>query len=129
MFTLLSPMLDITFFVMSYIPFISGFGKLMRSSGLFGKASGLYFNKKHLLSIKAYEKAINYSQGMEDIHPIDMAFEQAYLALAEMHEKGLGTEKNQMQAEEFYLKAGTRGNIAYEHKVATKSCYDNQSNK
>jgi TPR repeat protein len=113
-----------TFKLISYIPVISGFGKHMYASGLFGRASGMYFNKRYKSSIKAYEDALNYADGMEDIPPFGYTFEQAYLALADMYENGLGVDKNIEKSEEYYLKAGSRGETGYEHQVATKSWYE-----
>lgn len=106
---------------MSFFPFIGGFGKQMYASGLFGHASGMYFNKNYTYAIRAYEKALKYSEGMENIPPFPVTFEQAYKALGNMYENGLGVEKDEMKAEEYYLRAGSRGETAYEHKVATRS--------
>jgi len=120
----LSSLVLAVFKFISFIPFIGGFGKQMYASGLFGRASGMYFGKNYKYAISAYETAINYAQGMEDVCPLDLSFEQAYLALAEMYEKGLGVDKDEMKAEEYYLRAGSRGDTAYEHKVATRSWYE-----
>lgn len=46
---------------------------------------------------------------MQNIEAFQVFFEQAYLTLGKMHEKGLGVEKNQLKAEEYYLRAGSRG--------------------
>ncbi len=112
------------FWMMSFLPILGNFGKSMYASMLFGEASGWYYKRHYLKAINAYEKAINYSQGMEDVPPLCISFELAFKALANMYENGLGVEVNKLKAEEYYLRAGSRGESAYEHKVATKSWYE-----
>ena len=112
------------FKLMTFMPLVGGFGKHMYGSGLFGRASGMYFKKNYKSSINAYEVALNYAKGMEEIPPFGYAFEQAYLALADMYENDLGVSKDIDKAEEYYLKAVSRGETAYEHQVATKSWYE-----
>ena len=111
----------ILFKIMSYIPVIGIFGKQLYASCLFGIACNQYFNKKYEAAITAYGKAIAYSQSLKDTPPFDYSFEQAYQALGQMYEKGLGTEKDLLKAEEYYLLAGTRGNTAFEQQVAMRS--------
>ena len=110
-------------YVLSVIPLVKKIGKPLYAACLFGTAMGLYFNKRFKSAIEAYEIALNYSRGMEDTPPVNFCYEEAYKALGTMYEKGLGVEKDEMKAEEYYLKAGSRGDSAYEHYVATKS-YD-----
>ena len=112
------------FRTMSYIPLVKNFGKEMYAYGLFTEANILFYRKRYESAIKAYEKALNYSKGMEDVPSYSYSFEEAYTALGEMYEKGLGVDKDEMKAEEFYLRAGNRGDRAYVHKVAMKSWYE-----
>lgn len=114
----------VLFKTMSWLPVIGGFGKQMYASCLFGDASGLYFAKRYEKAIKAYERVLGYAQGMEDISPFQVSFSQAYEAMGTMHKNGLGTDKDEAKAEYYYLLAGSRGDTAYEHKVATKSWYE-----
>lgn len=110
-----------TAYLLSVTPVVKKVGKPLYAACLFGAAMGLYFNKQYKSAIKAYEKALSYSKGMEVYPPINFCHEEAYKALGAMYEKGLGVEKDEIKAEEFYLRAGSRGDSAYEHSVATKS--------
>lgn len=123
-FKILSGLAMAVFRLMSFLPIVGGFGKQMYASCLFGEASGLYFGKRYSKAVDAYKNALAYSEGMEELPPFCVAFEQAYQALGNMYENGLGVEKDELLAEEYYLRAGSRGNTAYEHKVATKSWYE-----
>lgn len=83
---------------------------------MLGRASGYYTRGRYKESIPFYEKVIEYGSEFE----VEMACE----TLGKIHEEGLGVEKDMIKAEEYYLRAGSRGNTAYEHKVATKSWYE-----
>jgi len=102
------PLVVEIFKVLSYLPLMSSFGKGMYSSCLFGIASGFYYGKKYKEAISAYDKALNYSVGMENEPPLNIAFENAYVSLGKMYENGLGTNKDEIKAEEYYLRAGSR---------------------
>ena len=109
---------------LSFIPFIGWIGRELYASALFGRANGFYFRKNYTAAFRAYNAALKYSKELEGKPSFDYSFERAYRALGDMYENGLGVEKDEMKAEEYYLKAGSRGNTAYEHKVATKSWYE-----
>lgn len=112
------------FSALSHIPLVRGFGKRMYAAGLFGEASGLHVRRKYSSAVNAYRKALNYAQGMEEDPAIGFCIGEAYKALGEMYENGLGVEQDQLIAEECYLRAGGRGHVDYEHSVTTKSWYD-----
>lgn len=113
-----------TFRVMSYIPFIGKFGRLMYASCLVGSADGLYFGERYQKAIKEYEHFLHYAHGLEESPILAFQFSRAHEILALMYEKGLGTDKNELKAEEHYLRAGSRGNGAYEHNIATRSWHE-----
>lgn len=112
------------FKLMSYLPLLGRFGKRMYAACLFGEASGLYFGKNYTPAVSAYHRALEYAHGMDEDPAISFCIEEAFKALGGMYENGLGVIKDEFKAEEYYLRAGSRGNVNHEHKVATKSWYE-----
>lgn len=123
-FKLLSKVAMGTFKLMSYLPLLGRFGKRMYAACLFGEASGLYFGENYTPAVSAYHRALEYAHGMDEDPAIGFCIGEAWKALGEMYENGLGVNKDDFKAEEYYLRAGGRGNLDYEHKVATKSWYE-----
>lgn len=89
-----------TFRVMSYIPFIGKFGRLMYASCLAGSADGLYFGERYQKAIKEYEHFLHYAHGLEESPILAFQFSRAHEILALMYEKGLGTNKNELKVED-----------------------------
>ena len=108
-------------YLLAITPVLKKYGRPFYALLLFGAASGLYFKHNYSSAIDAYNKALKYSEESEDSPFFDSCHEDAYKALGNMYEKGLGVEVDELKAEEYYLRAGSRGNTAYEHSVAVRS--------
>jgi len=108
-------------YLLAITPILKKLGKPFYVTCLLGAASGMYFKHNYASAIEAYKKALKFSEEMGDESPIDFCHEEAYKALGHMYENGLGVAADKLQAEEYYLRAGSRGNTAYEHSVAIRS--------
>ena len=90
-------------------------GEIIASSSL-GAGSGLLRRKKYKQAFHEFQKVVRFgdevSQGL------------AYEELGKMYEKGLGVEKDDLKAEECYLKAGSRGESPVIHRVAINTFVD-----
>ena len=87
------------------------------ASAKIGRASQLFSHKKYEEAAQLYHEIIELNSA-EYINEI--VFEQ----LGEMYEKGLGVQKDEIKAEEYYLRAGTRGNSHKLHEFAIKGYTD-----
>lgn len=101
----------------SQTPFNSKLAKGILSSGYLGIGSRAMDNKQYKIAKKYLDKIIELNSSESNI-------EYAYESLGKLFEKGLGVEKDVLLAEEYYLRAGSRGDRAYLHKVAIKSSVD-----
>ncbi len=106
---------------MSHVPLFQGFWKQLYSATLFGKGFGHYFRKEYAAAEQAYKKALTYYENNDLKKDYDIHAETAYEHMGHIYEEGLGVEQDELQAEEYFLRAGTRGNSVYEHELATRS--------
>lgn len=98
-------------------PFNSKFAKEMLSSGYLGISSRAMNNKQ-------YDVAKIYFDKIIELDASDRHKEYACENLGHLFENGLEVKQDELLAEEYYLKAGSRGDRAYLHKVAIKSTVD-----
>ena len=103
--------------IFSRAPFRSKLAKEMLCSGYLGKGS-------RAMDKKQYEIARNYFEKIIELDSSERSNGYAYENLGMLFENGLGVKKDVLLAEEYYLRAGSRGNRAYLHKVAIKSSVD-----
>ena len=107
--------------VFSKAPFNSVFAKEMLSSGYLGIGYRSIKRKNYLRARLYFEKVV-------ELNVDEQSLSSANEHLGMLYENGLGVDKDLDLAEEYYLKAGTRGDRAYVHKVAIRSQTQKQDN-
>jgi TPR repeat protein len=107
--------------VFSKAPFNSLFAKEMLSSGYLGLGYRSIKSKNYLQARLYFEKVV-------ELEADERSLNSANEHLGMLYENGLGVDKDLDLAEEYYLKAGTRGDRAYVHKVAIRSHIQKQDN-
>jgi TPR repeat protein len=100
--------------VFSKAPFNSTFAKEILSSGYLGLGY-------RSIQSKNYRQARLYFEKVVRLDANEQSLNSANEHLGMIYENGLGVDKNLDLAEEYFLKAGTRGDRAYVHKVAIRS--------
>lgn len=91
----LSGLLRANFNGMTRLPLLRGFGRSMYASVLCGEASGLYFKKRYEKAFAAYKTFLRSAEGLEDDPAVGFCIEEAYKALGNMYENGLGVERDE----------------------------------
>ena len=98
---------------MSKTPIFKKFWCELMAAACLGQASGALKRKDYVAAVKAFESILVYDP---DSHTGQMACKE----LGNIYEKGLGVEKNMFKAEEYYLRAGDRGDTHKLHEFAIR---------
>ena len=102
---------------LSRSPINAKLAKELLSSGYVGIAT-------RAMDKKQYEVAKIHFEKILELNISETDKQHAFENLGKIFEQGLTVKQDLLKADEYYLRAGSRGNRGYLHKVAIKSIID-----